>query len=253
MTDGTTDNLEIFERAFAEEQAPLTDVQRQLRRNAAGFALTVFGYGHLDDAARQADLGVSLTQEELDAAKKFREEHEGQLGGHMATVLGETIPYQLSRTRDPQNLGETVEWPIQKDPTGLASIQRTLNRAEDEATQAIMKSEGKKEEAEMLYRLLIKKVEGLPNKPINIQGDTDEETAITRKLTDSFIAAFGGNPSPQARAISSGMEEIYKKTGYRLGNEGLEIPQVKTAEKVRRAAQVYREAVDFFLDNVRSK
>jgi hypothetical protein len=251
MTDGSTDGLEVFRKAFGDgEQPPLTEAQTQVRRNAAGFALTVFGYGRLNEPERQANLGVNLTEEQLEAAKKFREEHGGNLtGGYMSTVLGETIPFQLSLTKDLQTLSEErkAKLDIVKDPTGISLVQHIVNRAEDDATQAVMKSQGKKEEAEMLYRLLVKKTEGLPKKPISLEGDADEETVITREFTDALISAFGGNASPQARAISKGIDEIYERTGYRLEEDGLVVPQVKTTEKVRGNAQLYKEAVDFFL------
>jgi hypothetical protein len=244
MTDVSADGLEAYRQAFDKEPVtPLTDHERQIRRQAAGFALNAMGF------RVWANSGIDLAEDQIKAAGAFRSV-KIEDRPFMDTALGETIPIQLQLTQNLSDLDEEMKKSLKSiidDPTGVLVMEEAVGRYENEASVAVKKSTGKKDEAIMLLRLLKQKAEGLPDKPIDISGDVDEETALTSGLTDGFAHVFGIDTSPQARATNQGMREIREKTGYAIEGEELVIPELKKAELARRDLAHYKEAVDYFL------
>ena len=137
---------EILKRAFGEDP-PLTEEQKQIRRNAAAFAIISFHQTLGDEQLRK--MRVTLTPNEISLAKSFADNFPGVIQTLPASELnsaqrgfGEIIVIieimtALLEDEDRKITGkyEIAQQLFKQDPSGLSFAQYLLNQAEDRATQ----------------------------------------------------------------------------------------------------------------------
>jgi len=255
---------DILEKSFGKEQ-PLTEPQKQTRRNAAAFALATFS----NIFRRKESLGkmnVFLTDEQIKFTKNFADvfpkpenvlpesEFNSAKKGYdslVATPMYEVIPASLSNNivKFSKEYGKAKQL-LKKDPSGVLYIQSLLLEIEDKARHGknvnldLRAIEFKRSLTEMLEESEIYSDKIPPEKPLDDQSPQEN-------LMKALLKAFsGGEKTPRddflvkkRHALHEEIPlEIDKQTGKAVATDKLMVMGAKLA------FEHYQTAVNTYLN-----
>lgn len=214
----------MLEKSFGKER-PLTEPQRQIRRNSAAFALITFN----EDFGKKASLDrmhVSLTDEQIRFAKDFADvfpksedvlpisEFSSANQGYsdlVGTPMLEIIPLLLADQNHEfyGNYKDAGSF-FREDPSGISYLQSLLNKAEEQARQGKnLDLKAKEEEVRAKLAGIVAAAEEIPELPK--QEELSKDQPYDDALTETMLKIFKTKKSPQ--------EEFFFKKRYKLHSE----------------------------------
>jgi|GEM_PF-3058506 hypothetical protein len=262
----------ILREVFDELQIPLTEQQRTMRKNAAVFALMTFD-PKFCSAEEQSRLGISLpagyqgllqTFKDVlpDIDQMFPKKHDADVATRVYSprrgydsFVWWAIPNILSALdiSKPTTNPELVEL-FQKDPTGVAFIQRALSSSEEFATIQAIDSRSFRASAEASYVVIEEmeedEVTSTPFDEIKPEGftDTPRERSRMEEILNSFKEAhkrFIAKETKQWKRCA-----VFEETGLVQDENGNVVPgDMLRLQGERFACKQYIAAVNFFLDH----
>jgi len=256
---------DILNQAPGKEEKPLTEQERQIKRNAAAFALATFSKSFRKNVNTTYDGRVNLTEEQIKFAEnlvdvfpkpedilpksELNSAFEGY-SGLVATPMYEIIPASL--TNSTPDFGKQLINARQlliKDPSGVLYLQTILMDMEEKARHGKnigiedREKEFKNKMAEMVDESQIYSDEVRPEK-------LPENLPIEGKIARSSTNALSGKISPKDKFIREKRFQIHdaiplemdKQTGKPLATDKLKAMGAKLA------FGQYQEAVNIYLD-----
>lgn len=259
MTDAGKD---ILERSFGEK-APLTEMQRQSRRNAAAFALITFN-NSFADSHKLERMNVVLTPDQINFAKRFAEvfpkpkdvlpisEFNSAQKGYsslVSTPMFEIIPGLLENEN--QKFGGAYEIATElfkEDPSGISYVQSLLNKAEDKATEnKNIDLKDKEEEIITKIAAIIGAAREMSDKPPEEKPLDDQ--SMHDSLLEVLLKSFDVQQNPRDAFISKKRHELHSDIPLEFMEGGKMLPT--DALKVvgaRLAFEKYKTAVNTYLN-----
>lgn len=253
---------DILRKAFGEPQ-PLTEAQKQTRRNAAAFAIITFSES-FGDKKRLDEMHVNLTPEQLRFAKCFtdvfpkpedvlpKSEFNSAMAGYsnfVGTPMYEIIPALL--TNENQNFGGNFKAAgdlFRQDPSGVSYLQSLLNDIEEKARHG-KNTDIKSTEKEARLKIFqaMQKAEGLSDQ-IPEKKSTKSQS-IQESIMLTFLEAFGSKQSPRDAFISESRDQIHKEIPLEFAEDKkMYSSDALIAEGARLAFEKYQTAVSIYLN-----
>lgn len=265
---------DLLERSFGKDQ-PLTEEQKQNRRNSAVFALLTFNQPLGDNDFKE--MRVVLTSEQIGFAKSFSDvfpaavtslppsEFNSSTRGFVnfistitdllpALLRGKRLEYEgtaatnwipLSRKKflDPEY--EIASPLFEEYPSGITYAQHLLNQFEDRATQnKNLELDAKKDEFRAKKAAILAKARNVPNETDPDFYKQQLEDVISGKRT--FVNT---NQTPREVFIRDNYERLNKEIPLEADEEGTLVPTdgLRLAG-TRLAFKHYQTAVNAYLN-----
>lgn len=252
----------ILKRSFGED-SPLTEAQKQGRRNAAAFALITFN-DSFGTQQRLDEMHVALTPDQIAFARSFadvfpkpqdvlpKSEFDSAQAGYsslVSTPMLEIIPGLLADEN--HKFGGDYEIAtnfFQEDPSGTSYIQTLLTTAEDKATQnKNIDLKGKEDEVRAKIGAILAAARDVSvdipqEKPLDDQ-------SIQDSLIMAILRAFATQQNPRDAFITKNRYRLHEETPLEIMQDGKMYPT--DALKVvgaRLAFEHYQTAVNVYLN-----
>lgn len=253
---------DLLEKSFGEK-SPLTETQRNTRRNAAAFALITFEESFAEEK-RLGEMHVNLTLEQIRFAKSFAEvfpkpedvllksEFDSARAGYselVATPMFEIIPALLANeNREFSSDYEIAAELFREDPSGVSYIQHLLNNAEDKATEnKNMNLKEKEDEVRAKIAATLAAARDVSDK-LPKEKPLDDQS-MQDSIVLAILKAFGAQQNPRDAFITKKRHELHGEIPLEIMEGGKMLPT--DALKVvgaRLAFEHYQTAVNVYLN-----
>jgi len=254
---------DILEKSFGKEQ-PLTEPQKQIKRNAAAFAVATFS-NTFRKPENLKKLNVSLTDEQIRFAENLanvfpkpedvlpKSEFNSADSGffHLSsTPIREIIPALLVNENEPFSGDyETATKLFQEDPSGISYLEHILNQIQDKARHGKnvnlkeKEDEFKRKMVEMLDDSQMYSEEIPPGKPLDDQ-------SMQEIMVKSILKAFSINKrNPKESFLIKKRQSIHEEIPLEFTEDGKILPtDGLVVTGARLAFEHYQTAVNTYLN-----